>query len=667
MPTTASQEIFNEAIHHLNNGQAPRAIEICQSALVRNSNDVNMVALLGACYLQTNDISAAEQQLNKAIDLAPTFAKPHEDLGLLLVNDDRYEEAIPLLQKAVHLDSQLDVAFFNLGKALAAVGRGKEADQAYEAAFNLSPERKAMAMAAKAQKEGRLEDAEKGYREVLKSNPDNVDALRMLAQLASAAAHYDDAERFLKRAVAKAPDFLLALLDLGEIYKNQNRYHEAVDTFKKAIAIAPNRPKAYLQLASTLAPASDPKEAIAIYQRCLEIAPGHPGALLSMAHQLKTAGRLDEGIKAYEDCIQSRPDNGETYWSLANLKTYKFNDTQIAEMESRSAQQDIPASSRINFLFALGKAFDDRKDYQKAWHYYQLGNNEQRAEINYDPVHTEVTNDKVIATFTADLIAKYAGLGNSDKAPIFIVGLPRSGSTLLEQIIASHSQVEGTSELPYLTRVSTSLSKNRVDGVNYPEAVLELKERHLKQLGQDYLDAAEIHRVEKTPYFIDKMPNNFPHLGFLHCILPNAKIIDARRNPMDACVGNLRQLYAKGQNFAYDQTDIGEYYLQYQRLMDHWHEVMPGKILTCQYEETVADLEGQVKRILEYLELPWEDSCVNFHDNDRAVRTPSSEQVRQPIYTRSIGKWRRYESELEELKEVLEDVLPRYEKYLSAT
>ena len=664
MSVTAPQEVFNEAIEYLGSGRAQKAIDLCLRAVARNNEDVNMVALLGAAYLQVNDLERAERFLKQAVDLAPTFAKPHEDLGILMIQDERFDEAIPLLEKAIRLDPSMANAYFNLGKALAATGKGKEADQAYEKAFELSPERKAMALAAKAHKEGRLDEAEKGYRQVLQSNPKNVDALRFLAQVASSRSHFDDAERFLKRAIKLAPDFLLALLDLGDIYKNQNRYHEAVACFEKAIEIAPNRPKPYLQLASTLAPAADLDEPIKIYQRCLEIAPGHPAALLNLGHHLKTVGRLEEGIQSYEECIRVRPDNGETYWSLANLKTYKFSNEQIAEMERRSSQEELSPNSRINFLFALGKAHDDRKEYEKAWHYYQRGNEEQRGEINYDPVYTEVTNDKIIETFTKELIDKYSGLGNPDKSPIFVIGLPRSGSTLLEQIIASHSQVEGTSELPYLNRVSNSLSKNRVDGVNYPEAVMELQERHLKQLGTDYLDAAEIHRVEKKPYFIDKMPNNFPHLGFLHCILPNAKIIDARRNPMDACVGNLRQLYASGQHFSYDQTDIGEYYLQYQRLMDHWHEVMPGKILTCQYEETVGDLESQVKRILEYLELPWEDNCLNFHETERSVRTPSSEQVRQPIYTRSMGKWRRYESELDELKEVLEDILPRYEQYL---
>jgi hypothetical protein len=280
--------------------------------------------------------------------------------------------------------------------------------------------------------------------------------------------------------------------------------------------------------------------------------------------------------------------------------------------------------------------------------------------VSYDPVLTETVNDDLVAYFSADFFRERAGAGNPDPSPIFIVGMPRSGSTLVEQIIASHSKVEGTSELPYIGRLTKSLNRNRADGMRYPQVLSELEDRHFNRLGQNYLDMARMHRVEGTPHFIDKMPNNFPLVGFIHAILPNARIIDARRHPLDACTGNLRQLYARGQTFSYDQTDIGEYYLQYQRMMDHWDEVLPGKVLHVQYEEVVADLETQVKRILDYLALPWEDACLNFHNTDRAVRTASSEQVRQPIYTSGIGFWRHYEAQLEELKEVLEPILDRY-------
>ena len=283
--------------------------------------------------------------------------------------------------------------------------------------------------------------------------------------------------------------------------------------------------------------------------------------------------------------------------------------------------------------------------------------------VQYDPVHTETINDAIIEVFDRKLFEEKSGSGHPDPAPIFILGLPRSGSTLLEQVLSSHSQVEGTSELPYLGRVATSLNRNRPDGVNYPEAVRELAPDNFAALGEDYIRYAQLHRTEGKPFFVDKMPNNFPTIGFLHLILPNAKIIDARRHPLDACVGNFRQHYARGQTFAYDLTDIGEYYLQYQRMMDHWHEVLPDRVLTVQYEEVVTDFENQVRRILEYCRLPWEDNCIKFYETERPVRTASSEQVRQPIYTGALNFWRNYEGRLGELEEILEPIRDRYRKY----
>jgi hypothetical protein len=314
-------------------------------------------------------------------------------------------------------------------------------------------------------------------------------------------------------------------------------------------------------------------------------------------------------------------------------------------------------------MFALAKATEDRGDFDRAWEYYVAGNSKRRMLEHYDPVHTEVINDEIVDVFSREFLESNEVLGNVDPAPIFVVGLPRSGSTLIEQILASHSEVEGTSELPYAGRVTTSLSRNRADGINYPQAVRELGAENFSTLGQDYLDLAQLHRTEGKPRFIDKMPNNFPTIGFIHLILPNARIIDARRYPLDSCLSCYRQLFAKGQTFTYDLTDIGEYFLQYQRMMDHWHEVLPGRILTVQYEEVVTDFENQVRRLLEYCELPWEEACINFYETDRPVRTASSEQVRQPVYTKSVHFWRNHEQHLGELIEVLNPALERYEQY----
>lgn len=660
----APKALFDEALELINAGDPVAAEKLCREAVERNPKDVNMSGLLGAVLIKRRRLDEAEQVLKRTIALAPTFAKAHEDLGYALLEQERYEEAVEVLQKAARLDPKLDAAHFNLGKALASTGRGKEADAAFEASFELSPERKKLALAAKHHQEGRIEDAEQLYRQVLNNNPRNVDALRMLAMVAATAKRYDDAERLLRKAVGIAPDFLTAVVDLGRVLKEQDRFEEAIDCFKNAIAINPNNPHTHFLLAGAYSPAALNHEAAREYRRALDLAPEHPGALLGLGNALKTIGKQDEAIKAYRDCIRVRPDNGEIYWSLANLKTYRFSDEQIAEMAARvDNPEGLTEQSEVNFLFALGKAHDDRQDYDKAWRYYERGNGKQRMLAQYDPVQTETINDAIVEVFDKALLEEKAGKGCPDRAPIFVLGLPRSGSTLVEQILASHSQVEGTSELPYLGRVAMSLNRNRADGVNYPEAVRELEAAHLTALGEDYINYAQLHRTEGKPFFIDKMPNNFPTIGFLNLILPQAKIIDARRHPLDACVGNFRQHYAKGQTFSYDLTDLGEYCLQYLRMMDHWHQALPGRILTVQYEELVTDFENQARRLLDHCELPWEEACGRFYETERPVRTASSEQVRQPIYTGALNFWRNYERHLDELVEIVEPVRDRYRKY----
>jgi len=661
LSVTATRAVFDEIIELINSGEIDAAVALCRQTLEQFPRDVNLLGLLGAIYLKQNRHADAEAILRQTIEMAPSFAKPQEDLGILLLDLGRPEDAIPLLQNAVRLDPRSETGLFNLGKALAAVGKGKEADAAFEASFELSPTRKLLAEAAALHAKGQFEEAERKYREVLQLEPDNVSALRMLAMIAATAHHIEDAERLLRRVLRLAPDYFTAHIDLGRVYKEQDRYEEAMACFRKAIELEPNNAKPWFLLAGTLAPAALTFDAIEAYQECLKRRPEHAGALLGLGHTLKTVGRVDEGIAAYRRCIELKPDNGETYWSLANLKTFRFTDAELAQMEERLAAGKIDhESSEVNFMFALAKAYEDREDYATAWQWYETGNRKQRGLVSYDPVHAEVTNDAIIQVFTRELMDQMGQQGCPDPSPIFVLGLPRSGSTLIEQILASHSMVEGTSELPYLARVASSLNRNRADGVNYPEAVRELQPDNLRQLGEDYLSYAQMHRVEGKPRFIDKMPNNFPNIGLLHLLLPNAKIIDARRHPLDACLGNYRQLYAKGQNFSYDLTEIGEFFLQYQRLMDHWHEVLPGRVLTVQYEEVVGDFENQVRRIIDYCGLPWEDTCLRFFETERPVRTASSEQVRQPIYSDSIHYWKRYEDKLGELIEVLQPVLPRY-------
>jgi len=657
----APRATFHQAIRLLNGGDAEGAIAVCREALAEDPDDINFTALMGAVLLKARRLDEAEEQLRRAIALAPSFAKPHEDLGLLLLQQRRSEEAEAVLRRAVTLDPDLEQAHFQLGRALLANGKSDEADEAFERCFALNPEKGRLAEAARLHRSGKVEEAERLYRRVLKDNPKNVTALRLLGVIAMQSGHPENAEELLSKAVRLAPDFTGAIIDLGRLHQDQHRLAEAIECFEKAVETDPRSSQARYLLAAALAPAGRTAEAATSYRRAIEFKPAHAGAWLGLGHTLKTLGRQPEAIEAYRECIRLKPANGESWWSLANLKTYPLADEDIQAMESALETPDLNEQSEVNFLFALAKAWEDREDYDRAWHYYDKGNRRQRMRENYDPVQTEVNNDAIVEVFTEEFLAVNGGIGCDDPAPIFIVGLPRSGSTLIEQILASHSQVEGTAELPYLGRVATSLTRNRADGVNYPQAVRELKGPNFEALGRRYLEHASLHRVEGLSRFIDKMPNNFPNVGFAQLILPRAKIIDARRHPMDSCLSCYRQLFARGQTFTYDLTEIGEYFLQYQRMMDHWHAVLPGRVLTVQYEELVTDFDNQVRRLLDYCELPWEDACLNFHETDRPVRTASSEQVRQPIYQGAVGFWHRYEEHLDELAEVLEPVLARYE------
>jgi tetratricopeptide (TPR) repeat protein len=665
-PLLAPKTNFDATIELINAGDLAAAEAKCRATLAEYPRDVNQRALLGAVLIKLERLEEAEALLRQVIDAAPTFAKPHEDLGYLLLQRDRAAEAVAFLERATRLDPKLENAWFQLGRSLALLGRGPEADAAFERCFELSPLRRLMALAAEHQREGRHREAEQLYRRVLRQNPDNVDAMRLLATIAFQAGRADEAERLLERAIELAPDFLLAIIDLGRIRKEHDRFADALECFDRALELDAQNAQVHFLRAATLAPAAFTTEAMDAYRACLAQVPTHVGAHLGLGHVLKALGRYDEAVRSYEECRRLRPDSGEPCWSLANLKTYRFGDDMVAEMAERLEKGNLALQSEVNFRFALGKAWEDRGDYERAWQYYRSGNEKQRAAVSYDPVHTETMNGRLIEVFSAEFLASRRNAGQHDPAPIFIVGLPRSGSTLLEQILASHNQVEGTSELPYLGRVATWLNRNRADGINYPEAVREIGPDHFASLGTDYLGYAAMHRRAGTPRFIDKMPNNFGNIGFLSLILPDARIIDARRHPLDACLSCYRQLFAKGQNFTYDLTDIGEYYLQYQRMMDHWAEVLPGRVLTVQYEEVVADLETQARRLVEFCELPWEDACLRFYESERPVRTPSAEQVRQPIYDRSVGHWRNYEPYLGELIEVVEPIRDRYRRYESA-
>lgn len=652
------RKLFNRAIELLKDNKLVEAETLCREAIELESSDVNFIALLGTILMRNSKLVEAEQVLRRAVSVAPGFPRAQEDLGTLLLNLKRYDESLPYLEKAVELDPKNADCFFKLGGALKALGRKDEAEHAFDQSTALSPEKSRLAEAADLFLKRRFREAEKIAQDLLRANPRDVNAASLLARIAIEANCFDDAEKILRKVVKLAPLYVEAWHDLGTALKEQSKHDEAVEVLEKAIEIDPGNASSHYFHAAALAMAAKPERAEQSYKTAIELNPNLSGAHLGLGHVLKTIGKQEEGIAAYRRAMALRPNFGETHYSLSNLKTFRFEPHEVEDMQRRLDQENLSKESIVHFAFALGKAYEDEQDYDQAFRFYQRANQAHRETVSYDPVQTEMIHAKIREIFNAELFARedYANSGCKDAAPIFILGLPRSGSTLLEQILASHSLVDGTSELPDLSLVAQSLN-DRERAIAYPAALPELNAAALEQLGQKYIDSTMSHR-SGSQYFTDKMPNNFPHIGLLHLILPNAKIIDARRHPMDSCMGCYKQHFAKGQTFTYDLFELGEFYLEYDLMMKHWNEVLPGKVLRVQYEDVVSDLEPQVRRILEYCNLPFEQACVDFHETDRAVRTASSEQVRQPIYSGSVNTWKRFEAHLQPLIDILADVLP---------
>jgi tetratricopeptide (TPR) repeat protein len=646
------------ALEALAAGDAQRAESLSRERLGQNPHSVEHLRLLARALTVQSRFDEAEQILRRALGLRSDAAPLHEDLGEVHAMQRRFEEAVASFQTALRLDPRLPLARKKLGQALAALGRGDEADAALEAWFEQDPARMQVALALDHLRAGRKDEAVATLRKVLRENPDNVDALHTLAQ-----AWWGDEERvsdieaLLRKATDLAPGLVEAWIMLGLLLHQTEQPQEAIACYQRAAEIEPENPLVWSGLGADYALIGDMEKSAAAYARSVALQPGQSGIHMSYAHALKSLGRQAEALREYRAAIAQKPDFGEAYWSMANLKVFRFEPAEVAAMEEQVKRQDLSPSADVHFRFALGKACEDAGDYDRAWEFYHSGNQRQRPEVSYDPVQFEVRHRQMAEVFTREFLDAHAGQGFESDAPIFIVGLPRSGSTLIEQILASHSQVEGTLELSTLGEIAVSVARYRSGRVEYPEAVRQLTARDFRAYGQQYIEETRTYRTTGKPRFTDKLPNNFSHIGFAHLILPNAKIINARRHPLDSILGSYKQLFGKGQNFTYDMDELVMYYRQYHEIMKHWHRVLPGKVLDVHYEETVGDFAAQVRRILAHCGLPFEEACLRFHETHRAVRTASSEQVRQPLYTRALGTWRRYEKHLQPWREEIEDII----------
>ena len=646
------------ALEALAAGDARRAESVSRGQLAQDPGSVGHLRLLGRALAMQSRFDEAEQTLRRALTLQPESAPLHEDLGGVLALQQRFELAVESFRAALALDPRLPLARKKLGQALAVLGQRAESDAALETWFEQDPNRLQVGVALDHLQAGRKEEAISTLRKALREKPDDVNALHTLAQ-----AYWGDDKRasdieaLLRRATQLAPALVPAWNMLGMLLHQSERPQEAIECYRRVTEIQPDNASAWSGLGADYAQVGDMESSIASYARSLALKPGSAGIHMSHAHALKAVGRQPEALREYRTAIELKPDSGEVYWSMANLKVFRFEPGEVAAMEEQVKREDLSPSADVHFRFALGKAYEDAKDYDRAWEFYHTGNQRQRPLVSYDPVGFETRHEEIAEVFSREFLSQHEGRGFESDAPIFIVGLPRSGSTLIEQILASHSLVEGTLELPTLGKIAVSTGRYRRENREYPGAVRELRDQDFRAYGRQYIDESRIYRTTDRPRFTDKLPNNFSHIGFLHLILPNAKIINARRHPLDSILGSYKQLFGKGQNFTYDMDELALYYRQYHSIMSHWHRVLPGKVLDVHYEETVGDLEKQVRRILEHCDLPFEEPCLRFHETDRAVRTASSEQVRQPLYTRALGTWRRYEKHLRPWQNELADII----------
>lgn len=507
---------------------------------------------------------------------------------------------------------------------------------------------------------GRLGKAEGILRRFVHEHPTDVNGIRMLGEVGLSLGALKDAETLLARCVELAPDYHAARYAYANALYKRHRYDEAIAQLDKLLTLQPDNSAWLILKAANLVEISEHQTALVLFERVLNRDDKHPQGQLSYGHALRALGRSDEAIAAYQRAASLGA--GEAYWSLANLKTFRFGEAQIAAMETRLQDEACSYRDYYHLLFALGKAREDRDEHQAAMAAYVKGNQVRGRSVPWesDRFHADVQELK--AFFTRTFFAGRSSAGLSACDPIFIVGLPRSGSTLIEQILASHSQVEGTAELSDIIALARRIAgkKRREDASRYPSDLATLDTAALTALGQDYIDSTTVQRLTDRPRFIDKMPNNFTHIGLIHLILPNATIIDARRHPMDCCFSVFKQLFASGQGFSYSQQRIGRYYRDYLEMMDHWDTVLPGKVLRVQYEDMVGDTPTQIRRLLAHAGLGFEEQCLSFHETQRTVRTPSSEQVRQPIYQGGVGQWRPFSEWLDPLRDALGPVLSRY-------
>ena len=654
------EQLLKSAQDALQSGRFDEGLVLAERVLAddEGDGDAHYIAAIASRYLERFD--AAKAHLLQLHAVMPEYGRGWQEQGHLAAAMGEKIAALDAYVKATRFNPALEASWREQAKLFAEMGRPADAQIALAQQKRVGDLPRELVAVTHHLAEGRLLRAEEICRHFLRQHPKkdkaHVEGMRLLAKIGVEFGVLDEAEFLLESAVVFAPDDIQLRLDYIDALRRRQNFAKAMEEAEALHARDPGNPLFQSKLAIEAIQMGEYERGLELFDQVLQKLPGDPASLTSRGHALKTKGDSKEAVESYRAAIRTKPDHGDAFYSLANLKTYKFEPSEVDAMRALIERPDLAFMDRVHLNFALGKALEDAGEYEESFARYKAGNDLKRAQTRYsaDAMSDELAKQRQHCT--ADLFEKHKGSGHEAPDPIFILGLPRAGSTLLEQILASHSQIDGTLELPNVLALAHRLRGRRAGHSRYPEILRELEPEQLSKFGADFIENTRIHR-QGAPFFIDKMPNNFRHIGLIHLILPNAKIIDARRAPMDCCFSGFKQLFAEGQEFTYGLTEVGRYYSDYVDLMAHWDEVLPGKILRVQHEDVLDDLEGQTRRMLDFLELPFEESCLAFHKTERAVRTASSEQVRQPINRKGQGAWKPFEPWLEPLKVALGDLV----------
>ena len=632
--------------------EALRILDPILEAAPENPEALYMGAV---CRRYQGEHQAALAVIDDLKKLSPEHGRAYQEEGHNYRDVGRPKDALLAYARACRFNPALEASWRGQLDILASEGRHAEAKQVQAQLDRLGLLPKPLVAVTDLIAQGRILQAEDICRQFLRKVPHHVEGMRLLADIGMRLGVLDDAEFLLESAGKLEPENIQVRIDYIQVLRKRQKFERAREEAQQLLQRSPENPQFLSLFAIENMQTGDYDTALEVFDQVLAKVPGDPGTLTSKGHALKTRGDYDAAVEAYRSALASHPGHGEAYYSLANLKVYSFSDAEVAAMEAQvDESNDLPHMDRIYLHFALGKAYEDQREYEKSFLCYARGNQLKKAQSRYDADQMTADLEAQREVCTADFFAAREGCGEVAPDPVFILGLPRAGSTLLEQILSSHSQVDGTLELPNILSLSQRLRRagRGQDNVPYPQNLADLSRDDCSEFGAEFLRDTRIHR-QGAPFFIDKMPNNFRHIGLIKLILPNAKIIDARRHPMACCFSGYKQLFAEGQEFTYSLEDIGQYYRDYVQLMDHWDEVLPGFVLRVTNEDIVADLETQVRRILEFCNLPFEEACLEFHRTKRNIRTPSSEQVRQPVNRSGLDYWRNYEPWLGPLKERL--------------